>query len=662
VDVYQQRMIDDWLERMDEASRKSQLEEALDSFSVAAFRKDFNHEVTIEEGQPWTAHIEDGKDIYITGDSHDLLHIRALGLHEIGHMFTRKMVVATPEEMRDDIRLSLQNHMEDSRVESIMTQLRPATTNFLRWLTAKEIARKAEEATATDFDADNIVSSLGWYLGVFGRTHIPTWLKAKMRKFYESYGVEPATLDELERAAKAYLKAQTQVERDNVAIDLTRYLKVQKPQAQSPSGGGGGSGEPQPRGGGAADPGRAVEDAEKEDKPLKGEQKNAEEEARQKADDLSSEMPPNPEPEPGESGEGDGDEDDDEQEPQKPQSGGDGGNPEGQGDDQPADQPQQDGGAGSGGGNNPPADTPEDAQEDLADLAGKLSGLMEEATGESVRELNEQIKGGGIGSMDMDNERSKYIEEPGHDMHVAASRLQHIINEIDIRGREKHIRRAGRVHVPTLMRRTCAGKGVLTNLRVFKSMAQSDHGGKLHVFIALDKSGSMHGKGLDQASRFGWEVWRAVTQTGGQCVVSAFDTKPALLKMTLTQCVIPKNQGCTALSPVLSDVYKFFASAEPEDAKLFMVLTDCGLSDVAATAGMFQLLRKMGTVIWIGAIGHEGAANKLKELCPFINTHDVATPRYRDYRDGGGEENNVHDTLYDGAIEFLKDLGAKLNV
>jgi hypothetical protein len=657
----QQQRIDEWLERMAETERKSQLEEALDSFSAAAFRKSFNHEVTIGEGYKWNA-TSTGSDISITGDSHDLLHIRALGLHEIGHMFTRKVVVRTPAEMDDDTRHLLQNGMEDCRVENILVNLRPATTNFLRWLTAKEIARQATKATATNFDPDHIIGSLNWYLAVFGREHIPPWLKAKMRKFYESYGVEAATLDELERAAKAYLKAQGQTERDNVAIELTRYLNVEKPTAQPPPGGGVGGNYGDPKGGGSFNPGDAVGNAEKEDKPLKGEQKDAEEQAQQKADDLSSEMPPKPEPEQPEESEESGEGEGEGEQEQQPQSGGEGGQPEGQGDGEPTDQ-TQDGSGGSSGGNNPPAVTPEQAQEDLADLAGKLSGLMEDATSESIKELNDQTKcGGGISDIDMAGERKKHVEEPGHDMHVAASKLQHIINDIQIAGRTQHIRKAGRVHVPTLMRRTCAGKGVLTNLRVFKSAAQSDHGGKLHVFIALDNSRSMHGNGVDQAARFGWEVWRAVTQTGGQCMVSAFTTTPALLKNTPNECVIPDTYGGTSLSPILSDVYKFFSSAAPEDAKLFMVLTDCGLSDVEKTAGMFRLLRKMGTVIWIGAIGSPGAAERLKALCPFVNTHDVVAPRYRSREDGYGEENNVHDTLYDGAIEFLKDLSSKLGV
>jgi len=128
-------------------------------------------------------------------------------------------------------------------------------------------------------------------------------------------------------------------------------------------------------------------------------------------------MPPKPEPEPEESDEGDGEDGGDgEQEEQKPQSGGNGGQPEGQGDGEPADQPQ-DSGSGAGGGNNQAPATPEAAQEELADLAGKLSGLMEDATSESIKELNEQTKcGDGIGSMDMKGARKKHVEEPGHDM------------------------------------------------------------------------------------------------------------------------------------------------------------------------------------------------------------------------------------------------------
>ena len=193
----------------------------------------------------------------------------------------------------------------------------------------------------------------------------------------------------------------------------------------------------------------------------------------------------------------------------------------------------------------------------------------------------------------------------------------------------------------------------------FKGLTDDTHGGKLDVFIALDKSGSMQETWLEQAGRLSWEVGQAVEQSGGRCKVLGFDTDIYHYKNTPERYTIPGRGGGTHLASIMSEAVLFFRQSNPDNGKLLVMLTDTDLGDVDRVIKMLHVLRQAGVVIWMGAIlphvspeenDSGNVVDELQKACPFMNAGAAKLREVDCWRTPA-----IHDMLMGAVKEFLMD-------
>jgi len=661
----QLELLDGEVQQLTKERQLIKLQEALDTFCETGFGKPVKHSIyTNLEGDAYNASTDGSNKVSISTAGFNFLQIRALSLHETAHLlFSRKSEEPTPEDMHHMQREQIQNGLEDGRAENKMTRRWPVTTNFLRWMAASDLVKVANDG---QFTPQNLVAAMKWYVANFGRLHMPQGLKSKVRKLYESSGIDSKLLDKAEDCAKRYLLATSQPERDRVAIELTHAIRE---EVEKQDGGGQGQGSNGGRinydpPGGLGDDGEEFPNANAPDTrgvtSTAGEKKadeKVQQEMQEDIENLSSEPPQQPPSE----GEGEG-------KPEQQEQKGDG-QGQGQGQQSPEEQQDDDGQPKQGQGQQgeesqdappqPPEPSEQDLRDELSEVGEQVAEMMEDETYSDTRDLASEVLGG-IGNEPAEYRKVDHIA-PEPEMKRSRDKLRRVIERIEIDGRALRLRKSGRIHPQTLMRRTCAGKGKLTNLRVFRGLAQDIHGGKLDVFIALDVSGSMNNEWLEQAGRLSWEVAQAVEQCDGRCKIIGFDTEVYHYKHTPDRCTIPHNGGGTRLSCVMTEAVMFFRQSDPRDGKLLVVLTDTGTGDIDRVAEMFHLLRKAGVVIWLGAILHQDsspAVGMLKESCPFMNVEVVNVRGMTGAYGVNGAWRYpplIHDTLMGAAREFLAD-------
>lgn len=764
------------LSNIAERNRDAAISRALDNLAGVAFGRRVRHQVRhcSRFGKLDVFACTDRTNINIGYKELDLLRIRALSFHELGHcLFTRSYKLSEPTGIDRQSRRYFQNALEDGRIENLISRLGgPVVKNSLMWLAVSMLKEQFDE----DQTGANKSVFLGWYAAIYGRVNVPNWLKAKLRKFYISKGIPAELLTKIEKIVKRYLYAKTQSERDLATFSFVRLVKAAYPQSQS---------DPKPEKPEVNKPKPKKNEEPVEDQPEvdssdanendEGVEADTEEDLEGQIGKVSSEEKPKEkkdEKKDGKKGEGKGQDKDEEAGDEDAKGGADAdedadeetegeGKAEGKDESKSGDEEDESEAEGAGAG----ADSEDEGDEDEsdADAEGEGEGKGEgeakgDAEGEGEGEAKGDSKGEGkntdggdgsksessgapqndAGSTSMghggDSQPPAEEADPSTDLNKALKEVAEAVSEaiegdvnrlrevvraagtslsdnecrcddnpitVSMTANENNLYRrlrdiqieanksvrgyAGRLNTGSAISKLARGNGRLCDAKIFTRTAVDDHGGKLRVYIAEDKSGSMSQAVINGLSQFAWEVQSAVRRSGGECVVRAFDTEDYEITNERGTFSTPRPYGDTELAPSAESIINFFRAGKEKEGKLLIILTDCGVSDLAEVGVMLTQLKRMGVVVWVGAVpfdsgsGYQWVENMKTTLADFANTDVVRAvieyregliaaaaagqPRYgSDIRRGDVPEitEGVHKSLMDALNLFLKDFAAKV--
>jgi len=438
--------------------------------------------------------------------------------------------------------------------------------------------------------------------------------------------------------------------------------------------------------------GKGEDDEEGEESESKGEGKGESEGDEESEDEskggssagASNDDDDDAKDEKGESGKGEGDDEDADDSDEEESEGAGAGDGEPKSGDDSSDTPNDDGGdagAENGGGGASKEGTgsvpqepeePKDPEGDLMDALGEIAEAISEAVEGDVDRLRQAVKSAKPGLQgDVCGCDAVTIDSV---MTSNENVLYHRLRDIEIEARKSVSGYAGRLNTTLVMNKMAKGQGKLGDTKIFNRISTDDRGGKLRVLIAVDKSGSMCrcvSKGL---AKFAWELQQAIRRNNGACEIRAFDSQDYEVKNSRTSCNVPQNGGGTDLAPSAENIVRFFQQAAEKEGKLLIVLTDSGIAYIEEVAVMFNDLKRMGVVVWIGSVPFDssdlGNAERLQELCGttantdvFKVVHDlVVTGAASGIRRVDNETVTVavHDFLMTALNKFLRDFSAKV--